>query len=357
MKNSLVNLMKKLPDGIDAAIITSSENRRYLTGMKSSAGTLIVLRDKAYFIIDFRYIEKAKTVITNFPVLLQETPIFPQITAILKDHGVKTVGIEANSITVSQYNTYCEKLSEFTLQNGKEISTIIEDLRAVKDEEEIKNIAKSQDITDAAFSHILGFIKPGMKETDIAIELEYTVKKAGAHGLGFDFIVVGGANSSLPHGVPSDYKIQVGDMLTMDFGSIYNGYTSDMTRTIAIGKVSDEQKKVYDTVYNANMMALDVIKAGAECAYVDKVARDYIYSNGYEGFFGHGLGHGVGLNVHESPNFGATSTGVLKAGNIMTVEPGIYLPGKFGIRIEDMVCVTDDGFINFTKSDKNLIVL
>lgn len=357
MKNSLKKFMDLLPQDVDAAIITSAENRRYFTGLKSSAGTLIALRKKAYFIIDFRYIELAKAVITDFDVILQSNNLHEQITEILKENGVKNVGIEAESTTVNDYNNYVEKLSEFKIINTNEISNIITDLRAVKSDEEIAYLQKSQDITDLAFTKILDVIKPGMSEVEIAIELEYSVKKSGAHDLGFGFIVVGGKNGSLPHGVPSDYKIQNGDLITMDFGSIYEGYVSDMTRTIAVGKINDEQKKIYDTVYNANMMALEVIKAGADCAAIDKLARDYIYGNGYEGCFGHGLGHGVGLNVHENPRFSMLSKAVLQAGNIMTVEPGIYISGKCGVRIEDMVCVTDDGFINFTKSDKKLIVL
>lgn len=349
--------MALIPESIDAAVITSDENRRYFTGLKSSAGTLIVLKNKAYFIIDFRYIELAKKTITDFDVMLQQNNIFEQISAILADNNVKTVAVEAETMTVSTYNNYCDKLKDFTVTNTNEISKIITKLRAVKEQFEVDCLQKSQDITDLAFTNILNVIKPGMTETEIAIELEYSVKKAGAEGLGFGFIVVGGKNGSLPHGVPSDYVIQNGDMITMDFGSIYGGYVSDMTRTIAVGSINDEQKKIYDTVYNANMMALEVIKAGADCKAIDKLARDYIYGNGYEGCFGHGLGHSVGLNVHENPRFSVLSDDILEAGNVMTVEPGIYISGKFGVRIEDMVYVTNDGFINFTKSDKKLIIL
>ncbi|MEG0470638.1 MAG: M24 family metallopeptidase, partial [Longicatena sp.] len=213
------------------------------------------------------------------------------------------------------------------------------------------------DITDKAFLHICDFIKVGQTEFDIAIELEYTMKKLGATGLAFDSIIVSGVNSSLPHGVPSDKKIEQGDFITMDFGASYNGYCSDMTRTVAIGKISDEQQKVYDTVLKAQLMAIDAIKAGVTYSDIDNVARSYIYSQGYEGCFGHGLGHSLGLYIHEDPRFSYACHEVAQENVMMTVEPGVYLSGKFGVRIEDMVLITENGVDIITKSEKKLITL
>lgn len=356
MKESLKTLMQKLPDGVDAAIITSDNNRRYFTDMRSSAGTLLVTRKAARFIIDFRYIEKAQKVITDFDVLLQDD-LYAQISAFFHDQGVKNVAIESDFVTVSMFNEYRERLGAFTIVNDDALSNLINKLRAIKTPEEIENIKAAQAITDKAFSHMCEFIKPGLKELEVAVELEYTMKKLGALTLAFDSIVVSGVNSSMPHGVPSEKKIEAGDFVTMDFGAAYNGYCSDMTRTVAIGKISDEQKKVYDTVLTSQLMAIDAIRLGMDCSEVDKVARDYIYANGYEGCFGHGLGHSLGLFIHENPRFSSTCHDKTEKNMIITVEPGVYLSGKFGVRIEDMVLIGEDGATSLTHSEKKLITL
>ncbi len=357
MNQSLVNLMSKLPDGVDAAIITSDENRRYFTGMKSSAGTLILTRKTAYFIIDFRYIEKARTIITDFDVILQENDIQKQIDEILSKNSVKTVALESDHVTISQYKKYCDKLSAYEFSNACDLSDIIANLRSLKSVEEIEYITKAQEITDKAFLHIINYIKPGMTELEVQIELEYTMKKYGASNIAFDSIIVSGVNSSLPHGVPSNKKIEQGDFITMDFGAAYNGYCSDMTRTVAMGKISDEQQKVYDTVLQAQLMAIEAIGEGKKYSDIDKVARDFIYSQGYEGCFGHGLGHSLGLNIHEEPRFSPLCHDILTPNTIMTVEPGVYLSGKFGVRIEDMVVINENGASIITKSEKKLITL
>lgn len=357
MRQSLINLMEKLPQGLDAAIITSDENRRYFTGMKSSAGTLIFTHKAAYFIIDFRYIEKANEIITDFEVILQENDIYSQIDDILKKENAKSIGIEADCATIEQFKKYSDKLPNYYFCDSNELSIIIKDLRSIKSEEELEYITKAQDITDRAFSHIIGFIKPGMTELEVQLELEYTMKKYGASNIAFDSIIVSGVNSSLPHGVPSNKKIEQGDFVTMDFGAAYNGYCSDMTRTIAIGKISDEQQKVYDTVLKSQLMAIDAISLGKKCSDIDKVARDYIYSQGYEGCFGHGLGHSLGLNIHEDPRFSSLCHDDLRVNTVLTVEPGVYLSGKFGVRIEDIIIVTENGAKIITQSDKKLITL
>lgn len=349
--------MGLLPEEIDAVIINSGENRRYLTNMKSSAGTLIFTKEKAYFIVDFRYIEKARTVITDFDVMLQSDDIYAQIDDIFKQNKVKTVALETNHITISQLEKYKTKLAGYEFSKTNAISESITKLRMIKSPKELEHIRKAQEITDKAFSHVLGYIKTGITELDIQTELEYTMKKLGASNLAFDSIIVSGVNSSLPHGTPSEKIVEFGDFITMDFGAAFSGYCSDMTRTIAMGEISAEQKKVYDTVSQAQLMAIDAIKAGVIYSDIDKIARDYIYSQGYEGCFGHGLGHSLGLNIHEEPRFSTFCKDVAMENTVMTVEPGVYLDGKFGVRIEDMVIITKNGCEIITKSEKKLICL
>lgn len=356
MKDSLKELMKRLPENVDGAIITSDENRRYFTGMKSSAGTLLLTRERAHFIIDFRYIEKAKEIITDFTVELQEN-YYEQVKAFFEKEEAKNIAVETDCLTISELEALKGRLPDLNFVTYNTFSNIIADLRSIKSEEEIGYIRKAQEITDKAFSHICEFIKPGMTELEVAIELEYTMRKLGASGLAFDSIVVSGVNSSLPHGVPSDKKIEEGDFITMDFGAAYNGYCSDMTRTVAVGKISEEQQKVYDTVLNAQLMAIDAIKAGVVYKDIDKIARDYIYSQGYEGCFGHGLGHSLGLLIHENPAFNMRCEEITKDNVVITVEPGVYLEGKFGVRIEDMVIIKGDSCEIITKSEKKLITL
>lgn len=356
MKQSLKNLMSQLPEGADGAIISSDLNRRYLTDMKSSAGTLVFTRDAACFIIDFRYIEKARSVIGDFQVLLQDK-LYDQINAFFKEHNAKNIAIETSTTTVSEYHSYCEKLSDLNILDTAELSKTISKLRSVKTKDEIDNIKKAQSITDKTFSYMCGFIKAGMTEQEVCLELEYQLRKLGGTALAFESIVVSGVNSSMPHGVPTNKKIETGDFLTMDFGAQFDGYCSDMTRTVAIGKISDEQKKVYDTVLKSQLMAIEAISLDKNYSDIDKVARDFIYQSGYEGCFGHGLGHSLGLNIHEDPGFTSACTQKIEKDVIVTVEPGIYLEHKFGVRIEDMVLITDNGAEDLTKSDKNLITL
>ncbi len=357
MKESLLTLMENLPEKMDGAMITSDLNRRYFTDMKSSAGILLLTRKSACFIIDFRYIEKAKSVITDFNVVLQSDDVYGQINDFFREEGAKRIGLETDCVTISDYSRYCEKLPELTLSNDDSLSSLISELRSCKAPEEVELIKAAQAITDQTFTHILNFIRPGVTEREIAVEMEYTMRKLGASGLAFDSIVASGVNSSMPHAVPSDKKVETGDFVTLDFGAAYNGYCSDMTRTIAVGAISEEQRRVYDTVLTAQKMAIEAIP---ECKYysdVDKVARDYIYSQGYEGCFGHGLGHSLGLFIHENPRFSMSCRELIQPNVIETVEPGVYLEGKFGVRIEDMVLITEEGAVDLTNSKKELITL
>lgn len=340
----------------EALLITSPSNRFYFTGFHSTAGTVVITKDKAYFLIDFRYFEKAKSVVRALSVRLAQRTN-GEIYELLKLHGTKTLYLETYKMSIRDLLGYKEAFSEIEVSTDSKIDKLIERLRSVKSEDEIARIKKAQEFTDKTFSYILERIEPGRTEKEIMLEMEFNMRKLGAEGASFDFIVVSGKNSSLPHGVPSDKKIEKGDFLTMDFGGIYEGYCSDMTRTVAVGSVSDEQKAVYDIVLKAQLSALDAVKAGKTCYEIDKVARDIISAAGYGDCFGHGLGHSLGIDIHEDPRFNTVCHDILLPGTVMTVEPGIYIENKFGVRIEDMVIATEDGHINLTKSDKKLIVI
>ncbi len=355
IKNRILNLQKLLADD-EAFLITSGSNRFYLTGFNSSAGTVLVTRDKAVFFIDFRYFEKAKNTVYSCDVMLYDNGD-KGIYEFCTQEKIKTVFVETDSVSLAKHSYYCNLFDGISISNENKLDTALFEMRAIKSADELQLIKNAQEITDKTFEYILPRIHIGRTEREVMLDMEFFMRGLGADGVSFDFIVVSGKNSSLPHGVPTDKKIEKGDFVTMDFGALYKGYCSDMTRTVAVGSVSEEQQKVYDTVLKAQTTASGAIKAGNVCGDMDKIARDIIYNAGYEGCFGHALGHSLGIDVHESPALSPNNKTVLKSGNIVTVEPGIYIENKFGVRIEDMVYVTDDGCINLTKSDKRLIIL
>ena len=352
-------MIKKLVTDIPektAYYIENPLNLRYFTGTDIDAGALIVTAAKTYFLTDFRYIESAKTHFAGSDVtVIMQNKLADDVKAILENESIENFAVEAEYQHISRL-PFFEKICGNVITDGaldKEISA----LRMIKQPSEIENIKKAQALTDAAFTHILPYIKPGVRERDIALEIEFFMRKNGASGVSFDLITITGKKTSLPHGIPSDNAVSGGDFVTMDIGCKVNGYCSDMTRTVAVGSVTDEMKTVYDTVLAAQTAALSVIRSGVVCSEVDKAARDVIYNAGYKGCFGHATGHSVGLFIHESPTFSPNCHDALQSGMIMTVEPGIYLENKFGVRIEDMVLVTDNGAENLTMSDKHLIVL
>ncbi len=351
----LKQLQTTLPDGMDALLITSEMHQFYLTGFAFTDGYVAVLRDRAFVFVDFRYIEAAKQAIDGdaFTILMDTSLAFVRNT--LMENGAKTVGFEDHVVTVAELHRIEEKFgAELCL---KPMGRILENQRTIKTAYEMEMIKKAQAIGDAAFDHILGFINPDRTETEVALELEYYMKKCGASGTSFSTICISGAATSLPHGEPQNRKLEKG-FLTMDYGCIYHGYCSDMTRTVAIGTVDDEMKRVYETVLAAQNAVLDVINWHSGCAEMDKIARDLIDNAGYRGAFGHGLGHGVGLFIHESPRLSASAGDtILENGHVVTVEPGIYLEGRFGVRIEDMVIIHDNRAEDITHAPKNLIIL
>lgn len=358
MKTAIERMRELLPeeDGC-AVLVTSGKNRRYLTGFPSSAGMVLVTRGEAWFLTDFRYFEAARLKIKDCDVLMY-TRAAETLQRLLREQKITSLLLEYSTLTLAEAAGYEQLCSSIGVRVVKDdtLDKILCTLRIVKTPWEIQKIRDAQALTDAAFTHILEKIHPGVTERDIALEIEFFMRKNGADGVAFDLIVVSGKNGSQCHGVPSDKKIEDGDFVTMDTGALLDGYHSDMTRTVAVGHVSEEQKKVYQTVLDGQLAALAAAKPGVVCSEVDKAARDIIEKD-YPGTFGHSTGHGVGVEIHEWPRFAATDSTILRPGMVVTVEPGIYLEGRFGVRIEDMIAVTEDGTENLTHSPKNLIVL
>ena len=353
MINRLIDSIKT---DFDAALIISPVNRRYFTGFESSDGFLVLSANGSRFFTDGRYIEAAQKTVKTCPCEEAVRP-YEQIKAYFNEINAKEIAVEASFLTIAQFNRLKEKLPEFNFHADGRLDSVIEGLRKTKTKAELENIKAAQKITDEAFSYILGRIKEGMTERELALELDFYLLKSGAEELSFKTIAVSGENSSMPHGVPSDKKLKKGDMITLDFGAVYNGYHSDMTRTVVLGKADAEQKKVYNTVLKAQLECLSMLKAGVTSAEADKAARNVIEAAGYGKYFSHSTGHGVGLEIHEEPRLSSLVNEELKEGNIVTVEPGIYIPGSFGVRIEDMAYITREGIINLTASPKELIEL
>ncbi|MDK2918451.1 MAG: Xaa-Pro aminopeptidase [Candidatus Petromonas sp.] len=353
MKNNLDRFREKLiQEGLDGAVVYKPENRRYLSGFTGSSGYVVVTRDKNLFITDFRYVEQASKQCEGFEVLkhTEDRTVYD----ILNELNVDKLGFEEEFVTFMQYEKFNNKLQDMELVPLK---GIINKLRMIKSDDEIKKIEKAANIADEAFKHILDIIKPGITEWEVSLELEGFMKKSGATGTSFESIVASGKRSSLPHGVASQKVIEKGDFVTLDFGCVYDGYCSDMTRTIVIGKASDKQKEIYEIVLEAQESALKYIKSGIKGFEADKIAREIINDEGYGEYFGHGLGHGVGLEVHEAPRLSPIGKDTLETNMVVTDEPGIYIHDFGGVRIEDLVVVTKDGCKVLSKSPKNLIEL
>lgn len=348
------NLQKTLEKG-EAFIVSSPENRKYLTSFSSSDGFLLVTANEAVFLTDSRYIEAAEKTVIGCSEISQLNSLSAQLPEYIKKLGVSKLYTESARLTVEEFNRI-SKIAKCTV-TAEKADCAIDALRRNKSEEEKNCILKAQAIAEKAFEHILGFISTEKIEKDIALELDFFMLKNGAEGISFETIAVSGANSSMPHGVPSEKKIENGDFITMDYGAVINGYHSDMTRTVAVGSVSGKQAEIYETVLRAQLASLATLKDGVSGFDADKAARDIITDAGYGSFFGHGTGHGVGIEIHESPRLSFKTDSILQKGDVVTVEPGIYLPGEFGVRIEDMAYITENGYENLTKSPKNLIII
>lgn len=344
--------------GVDAVIVSSELNQRYLSHFPYTDGYLLITPTHAFLLADFRYTEAARAQVKEFTVIRPEGTMLEELKKLIGEYEIHSVALEDATLSCADYKRFSETFTGIELCTGA--SNLLRDLRIIKTPEELDAIAFSQSVTDLAFSHILNYLSDNLgkiTEKDVALELEFFMRRNGAEGVAFETIAVSGSASSLPHGVPSDVLLRKG-FLTMDFGALCNGYCSDMTRTVVIGKADEEIHKVYSTVLSAQLAALDAIHEGMRCRDADAVARDLISEAGYGDCFGHSLGHGVGLFIHESPSLStrAPEDSRLVRGNVVTVEPGIYLEGRYGCRIEDMIAIDHDGSVrNFTKSPKNLI--
>ena len=352
-RNELRAMLLEQP--YDALVLPSEISRRYATGFHSTAGAVYLSAKQAVFFTDFRYVEAAHAAIKDFEVreIKAGQSYSALINELLDEDGAKKVALEDKTLTYAEFMSWGTALhaTAVRLEDG------VEQLRMCKEEDEVEKIVAAQRIAEQALEEVLNDIKVGVTEKEIAARLTYLMLHYGAENMSFDPIVVSGANSSKPHGVPGEKTIETGDFVTMDFGCIYDGYCSDMTRTVAVGHVTDEMQTVYDTVLNAQLAGIAACKAGVTGRDVDAAGRKIIEAAGYGDAFGHGFGHGVGLEIHEAPVASPRGEAPLPAGSIVTAEPGIYLPGKFGVRIEDMLYVIEDGCIDLTDASKQLIVL
>ena len=344
-----------LNDEVDGLLLTSRFSRHYGAQFDIAEGVAIVTKRGCRYFTDSRYIESAENGIRDFEVLVvdREHPYIKRLNEAIADFGVTTLGFEENYLTVAEFRGYEEKLNARLVPMSGPISAF----RAVKEEYELERMRKAQAITDAAFTEVLTRIREGMTEKELAAELIYCLLKNGGEGLSFEPIVVSGPNTSLPHGVPGDRKLQSGDFITMDFGVLYQGYCSDMTRTVALGHATEEMREVYDTVLKAQLSGIAATRAGVTGRDIDGAARQVIAEAGYGPYFGHGYGHSLGLEVHESPNCSPAGERAMEENMVCSAEPGIYLPGKFGVRIEDVVVFRADGCEILTRSPKNLIII
>lgn len=356
MRERIERISSALLGKADCALITDDINRRYLTGMKSSAGTVLVFPEKAYLLIDFRYIEKAREVVSHCEVIEQKDT-YAQICELLDKHGAKTISVESGSLTLQRLSVFREKLAEYEFLTDDTLTDALYALRTVKTAGEIVKIKAAQSLAEAALTALLEELHAGMTEREIALSLDFHMRRNGAEDLSFETIALTGAHTSMPHGVPDDRQVQKGDFVLMDFGAVVDGYHSDMTRTVCVGNPSDEMRKVYEIVLQAQETALAAVKNGISGKELDAAARNVIEQAGYGEHFGHSLGHGVGMEIHEFPNAGPRSEKPLVCGSVVTVEPGIYLPGKFGVRIEDFVHIKENCCENLTNFTKKLICL
>lgn len=339
----------------DALYVTSEVNQRYMTDFAFTDGSVLITHEKSYVITDFRYIEAAKAkVVGDYEIITPDRRAGDFLRELCRENHVKTLAFEEGSMTYAGYKSLASRLDGVELVG---VGGFVEDLRMYKEQSEVEKIIAAQRIAEKAFAELIPEIKRGMYETDIALELEYKMRRLGAEDKSFETIAVSGSASAMPHGVPRRQPIENG-FFTFDFGALVEGYHSDMTRTIVVGKADDEMKRLYNTVLEAQLAAEAVITEGFKNADADKTARDIIEGAGYHGCFGHSLGHGVGLEIHEAPGLHAHAGDMtLKAGQIVTVEPGIYIEGKYGCRIEDMMLITEGGAKVLTDCPKELIEL
>lgn len=352
----LQQLRDFLPDQTTAALITSEVNARYFTGFSYTDGAVLVTKDDAYLLCDFRYIEAAEKSASPEVAVVRFQKLYDTINDIILKKNIKSLMLEEESVTLARLAVMRSRISaELLFDTG--LSAKIRAIRMIKTADEIADITQAQRITERALTELLNIVKPGVTERTLSVELEHLIHVYGGERIAFELITIAGANTSLPHGVPGEYAVRKGDFVTFDIGSVYNGYHSDMTRTYAVGHATDHMREIYEIVYEAHRRAAKMIVAGNTTADVDIAARRYIEEKGYGDRFGHSTGHGVGLDIHEDPRVYQTDTTVLENNMVITDEPGVYLPGEFGVRIEDMFVVSGEESYSLAKLPKELLIL
>jgi Xaa-Pro aminopeptidase len=356
MKDRVKKLQRLLlSENLDLLLVSFLPHVRYLSGYSGSNGLILISADACIFLTDFRYKDQAKQQVTNMTVKVVERELFSSLSGLsqVKQKRVK-LGFEAQHLSCKTYQTLRALLPECLMVPTEKL---VESLTVTKDNGEVAKIRKAVEITDRVFSEILDFIKPGTSELDLAAEIEYRMKKRGSSTPYYQTIVASGKRSALPHGIASGKKIRKNEFVTLDFGAVYDGYTADLTRTVMVGKANRKQKQVYSTVLKAQQLSIGKARAGMKACDLDGVARRVIKRAGYGKYFGHGLGHGIGLQVHDNPAVNPTNQQRLEPGMVVTIEPGIYIPNWGGVRIEDDVLITQKGCRVLNKAEKNLIEL
>ncbi|MFD2679438.1 M24 family metallopeptidase [Bacillus seohaeanensis] len=337
----------------EGLLVTKDVNRRYVSGFTGTAGAVLVTKSEAFFITDFRYAEQAKAEVKEANIIIHKGNLLKEIGLLVDKLALETILIEENGITFKSYLD----LKEYTSASLLPSHSLIEKIREIKDSTEMEKMYKAAEIADETFAHIINFIKPGLTEIEVRNELELHMRKLGATSSSFNIIVASGERAALPHGIASHKVIENGDMITLDFGAVYEGYCSDITRTVSVGKPTEKFQEIYNIVLEALERGTKGICSQKPTKEIDRLARCYIDQHGYGENFGHSTGHGLGLEVHEPLRLSSESEEVLQKGMVVTVEPGIYIPGWGGCRIEDDILVTDNGYELLTKSSRELIIL
>lgn len=352
--NKIERIRQRLhEESIDALLVTNPYNRRYMANFTGTAGVVFITKEEALFITDFRYVEQATEQAVGYTVVEQRRTVVEQVADEVVRLGVRTLGFEKDHMTYGEFEIFEEYVDAMLVP----VSGWVEQLRLIKTEDELSILQRAADIADETFEHICTYIRPGVSELDVANEMERYMRSLGATQSSFDSIVASGVRGALPHGVASDKLIEEGELVTLDFGALYNGYISDITRTVAVGEPSEQMKEVYEIVLAAQKRGVEQIRPGMKASEADQVVRDVIVEKGYGEAFGHSTGHGIGLEVHEMPALSSRNDTVLQCGMTVTVEPGIYLPGIGGVRIEDDIVLTKTGNRRLTKSSKELRIL